>query len=512
VPASLLAAAAACLPSASAALAAPARVDAELGAANAPVGELKQTDAIPLPGGATVYRFQQRVSGVEVLNGQAVVSDAPEAPPSRGARAARGGGEPPSPPAVAKAQAVAIGSRYARVAGLRGTVSAALVIEPDLGDILAWRVRIPSARPLGDFEVLVDAVSGEVLRKVNLLRDLRTGRARLFNPNPVARNGGARGLGGDRQDRDTSLLTALRRSVSLPMIKGGQSCLRGKWVAAKLGPKARGVCRPSLRWTRVKRSADAFEALMVYHQITRAQQYIQDLGFSGSNGPREGINDRTQVAVANAFRDDNSFYSPFTRRIKYGSGGVDDAEDADVIVHEYAHAMQDDQAREFLVSSGSEVGALQEGSADYWAAAMSARAPGTADEDDVCIFDWDATSYGRRFPAVAPYSSGRFCGRRADDSRTLAQAANPAKPCHLDIHCVGQVWSSALWELRGQIGARTMDRIYLASQFMYVARERFDEAAQHLLEADAALTGGANQATICAEMETDRGLTVAGCP
>ena len=190
---------------------------------------------------------------------------------------------------------------------------------------------------------------------------------------------------------------------------------------------------------------------------------------------------------------------------------MDDAEDADVVLHEYGHAMQDDQAPDFLISSGAEVGALQEGSADYWAAAMSARSPGTANEDDVCIFDWDATSYGDRFHAVPPYSSGRFCGRRADDPRTLTQAEN-TNPCSFDIHCVGQVWSSALWDLRKQIGGQAMDRIYLASQFMYVAHEQFDQAAQHLLDADADLTGGANQAVICAEMETDRGLTVAGCP
>ena len=57
-----------------------------------------------------------------------------------------------------------------------------------------------------------------------------------------------------------------------------------------------------------------------------------------------------------------------------------------------------------------------------------------------------------------------------------------------------------------------MDRTYLASQFMYKAHEQFDEAAKHLLDADAALNGGANEALICDEMETGRGLTVAGCP
>jgi Fungalysin/Thermolysin Propeptide Motif len=495
----------------SVALATPDKVRVELRAADAPVGELNQTDAVPLPGGATVYRFQQEVSGVKVLNGQAVVNDPSGTAPDLVADSTKPRIERPPEAAVARPDAIAIAFRNVGVERLRGRVSATLAIESGDAGTLVWRVRIPSGRPLGDFEVLIDAVSGDVVRTGDLLRDFRTGHAKLYNPNPVVQNGGSHGLGGDHRDRDTSLLTALRRPVSLRKIKGGQNCLRGKWATAKLGGDAHSVCRPSLHWKRVKRAANAFEALMVYYQITRAQQYIHDLGFSDSNGPKNGIDDRRQVAVADAFKADNSFYSPFTRRIKYGSGGVDDAEDADVILHEYGHAMQDDQARKFLISSDAEVGALQEGSADYWAAAMSARAPRTANEDDVCIFDWDAASYGDRFRAAPPYSSGRFCGRRADDPRTLTQAEN-TNPCSFDIHYVGQVWSSALWRLRKQIGGQAMDRIYLASQFMYVAHEQFDQAAQHLLDADVDLTGGANQAVICAEMEANRGLKVAGCP
>jgi hypothetical protein len=488
--------------------AAPGKVDQELKAASAPVSELEPASALGLPGGGVVYRFQQRVSGIKVLNGQAVVSDPPEGPPELVADATRARVEPPPESRISSREAIAIASSSAHVERLRGRVAAMLAIEP-ADRALVWRVEIPAASPLGDFEVLVDASSGSVRQSSDLLRD-RTGHAKLYKPNPVVEHGGSRNLD-DHRDQDTRLLTSLRLPASLPRIERRQNCLRGEWVTAKLGRDAHNVCRRSLNWKRVKRSRNAFEALMTYDQITRSQRYIQDLGFSDSNRPRSGVVDRSQVAVADAFRDDNSFYSPFTRRIKYGWGGVDDAEDADVILHEYAHAMQDDQAHRFLASTGGEVGALQEGSADYWAAAMSARTPGTANEDDVCIFDWDATSYGDHFKAVPPFSSGRFCGRRADDPRTLAQA-KASDPCNRDIHCVGQVWASALWDLRLEIGGRTMDRIYLGSQFMYVANENFDEAAQHLLEADVDVTGGANEPAICAEMVTDRGLTVSGCP
>ena len=84
------------------------------------------------------------------------------------------------------------------------------------------------------------------------------------------------------------------------------------------------------------RSKDRFEALMAYYHVDRTQRYIQDLGFAN-------VDNRRQRVVADAFSADNSFYSPWAKDIEYGAGGVDDAEDADVIIHEYGHSIQDDQ-------------------------------------------------------------------------------------------------------------------------------------------------------------------------
>jgi Fungalysin metallopeptidase (M36) len=483
------------------ATATPARATAKLKAAGAPAGELKPVARIPLPGGAIVYRFQQRVSGVKVLNGQVAVIDPRGAPPDLAADSSKPGIESPPAPRLGKAAAMQAASRSLGVERLRGHGSARLAIEPGDGGRLVWRVVVPSARPLGDFEVLIDATSGGVVRKRNLTQSFRTGRAQLYNPNPVVEHGNMNRLRRDHHDRDTHLLTKLRRPVKLPKIRSGQSCLRGKWARAKLGHKPRQVCKRNLHWWGVRRSKDRFEALMVYFHITRAQRYIQGLGFSDTS--RNGISDRTQVAVADAFRDDNSFFSPVTRRIEYGSGGVDDAEDADVILHEYGHAIQDAQVRWF--GEGNQAGSIGEGFGDYWAAAMSSKSPGTSRRDDVCIFEWDGVSWGRFVP---PF--GRKCGRRADRGHTLAEAQ---ASCGVnDIHCVGEVWSSALWDLRREIGPRGFDRIVLSSQFMYTIDERFDDAVQALIAADQASSGGANAAAICAEMETQRGISVAGCP
>jgi Zn-dependent metalloprotease len=488
------------LASPASASAAPARATAKLRAASAPVSELKPVAAIALPGGATAYRFQQRVSGVKVLNGQAVVSDPRGAPPELVADSSKPRIEPTPAPRVGRSAAVEAALRAAGAERLRGPWSARLAIAPGQGGTLVWRVVIPSAQPLGDFEVLVDALSGAAVGIRDLLRQSRRGHAQLYDPNPVAQSRGSSGVRKDHRDKNTARLTWLRRPVTLYDIREGQRCLRGKWVHAKVGRRAREVCKRGLEWWGVKRSENRFEALMTYFHMDRTQRYIQDLGFG--RGGAEGVNKRTQVAVADAFSDDNSYFSPATRRIRFGSGGVDDAEDADVILHEYGHAMQDDQLRGFGL--GGQAGAIGEGFGDYWAAAMSSRSPGTSERDHVCVFDWDGLSWGRFVP-----SFNRTCGRRADRDDTLSeiQAA-----CQGQIHCVGEVWSSALWDLRDQIGGRAFDRILLSSQFMYTPNEHFDEAVNHLVDADAALNGGDNADAICDEMQIERGISASNCP
>ncbi len=493
------------LPAAAAAV--PAKVTRNLDAARAPARELERTATISSPSGGSIYRFQQQVAGIDVLNGETVVNDPLGAPPDVVADSSAANVEAPAAPRIGRERALGIASLSVGASELRGPLSADLAIRPGGGGTLMWRVIVPATHPLGDFEVLVDALNGRVARTRNLLQRFRTGHARIFDPNPVVEQGGATpGLLGDHHDQDTRRLTRLRVAVALPNIRSGTKCLRGRWAHAELGRHAHQVCKSSLRWNRVTRSDNRFEALMVYFHFDRAQQYIQNLGFSTATG--NGINDRSQVGIADAIKGDNSFFSPGTGKIQYGSGGVDDAEDADVILHEYAHAMQDSQVPNSGV--GFEGASIAEGSGDYWAAVMSSLSlhGTTTNTDDVCIFDWDATTWGKFYPGA-----DRFCGRRADDGRNLDQAESSS--CSQDIHCVGQVWSSALWDLRRSLGADVlgrsiMDRDYLQAQFLYVQSEHFDKAGNALLCADDTLypTGvpgdcqGEHYAAIDAEMRS----------
>ena len=65
----------------------------------------------------------------------------------------------------------------------------------------------------------------------------------------------------------------------------------------------------------------------------------------------QGIPRPIKVNVNGRIDEDNSFYSPGTKALTFGRGGVDDAEDAEIILHEYGHSIQDNQVPGFGASA-----------------------------------------------------------------------------------------------------------------------------------------------------------------
>ena len=106
---------------------------------------------------------------------------------------------------------------------------------------------------------------------------------------------------------------------------------------------------------------------MTYYWVTEAQRYIQRLGFGST---RRAVNMESQDVRINQYGADNSFWTNHPKdEIRLGKGGVDDAEDAEVILHEYGHAIQDSQVTNFGSSPAG--GAIGEGFGDYWAVTVS---------------------------------------------------------------------------------------------------------------------------------------------
>jgi len=130
---------------------------------------------------------------------------------------------------------------------------------------------------------------------------------------------------------------------------------------------------PTLKFS-YSRADARFGEVMAYHWITECQHYLQSLGFVNANGVNRGINIRSIPVDAHYDKEDNSFYTPDGQKgLQFGDGGVRDSEDAEVILHELGHAIQDAQVPGLTVAeANSETRAMGEGFGDYWAASFFA--------------------------------------------------------------------------------------------------------------------------------------------
>ena len=462
------------------------RVASGLSAARAPLAQLRQT-AERRSLGTTFVHVQQRVDGIPVLGSEATLSLGAEREPllvdHTWGPVAR-----PAPARVSKTAAIRRALSFAHVQALRAPARAGRVILPLLRR-MAWRVVLPSARPLGDFEVLVDARSGALVRLRNLVKNATT-PALVFDPNPVVEQGSRDGLA-DNGNSDSGVPRSLYRTVTLQGLDPS-GCLAGEWVRTDLN--GHGTCPRARNFSSVTRgnACLCFEAAMAYFHIDGMQRYLQRLGFNNV------VHRAIPAILHNPFDDspngDNSFYSPSAGSLNFGDGLVNDAQDGDVISHEYGHAMQDSQVPGFGVNQEGQT--LGEGFGDYWQAAMSARG-GNADVFNTCFAEWDTSAVHDFINDPLP------CLRRVDDQWTVDRAVQECGG--REIHCVGQAWSNLLWTIRKQLGGEAADRLIVQSQFSYAPESGFRDASLALLFADRQPNGGANHVFL-QKLLMDRGF------
>jgi hypothetical protein len=139
-------------------------------------------------------------------------------------------------------------------------------------------------------------------------------------------------------------------------------------------------------WT-AKRGNNAFDDTNVYFQLDQNQRYIQSLGFTGA---KSIINRPLDVDSDGVNGDDNSHYSSgATDYLAFGHGCVNDSEDADVILHEYGHAIHRNINSGW---SGGDTGAMGEGFGDYWAGAYSYSTANGKVAHPEWVFNWDGHS------------------------------------------------------------------------------------------------------------------------
>ncbi|HIF94381.1 MAG TPA: choice-of-anchor B family protein, partial [Myxococcales bacterium] len=382
---------------------------------------------------------------------------------------------------VTQAAAEGVAIAAAGIQSTRLPTTAELVFYPlaDGTAALAWKLVVFSDAPLGDFLTLVGATSGKLLLQENRIA-FDTGSALVYVPNPMQQSGNL-GLS-DAGDTASTALNNGRVAVTLLGLDPGIGTLKGEYV--DLVGLAGGLAVPDAdevsRVYNYDRSDDRFEQATIYHSIDSIQRYFHSLGFDDDTGAVNGIRDFPTLAHAHWNTADQSFYSTGDNAVHFGDGGVDDGEDADVVAHEYGHAVQHDQNSCW---GGGEMGAMGEGFGDYLAASFYNDDGNVAYQsaNAACVAEWDATSYS---PTSPP------CLRRVDGTKTHPADVTGA------VHADGEIWSAALWNLRTAVGATATDQMVLESHFNVPCSATMNDAANEVIQADANLNAGVNEAAI----------------
>lgn len=349
--------------------------------------------------------------------------------------------------------------------------SANLVIYPrrnGLASLLAWEIHvIPTSEPVGDWEVLYDAHTGKIFKATDKSDYAYVnGIGKVFDTDPLSSSGATYGSGGytDNSDADVTELNAERFDRALLDLDfdGSLYHLRGPYaeIVDDENPK-NGLFPQSSSSFDFTRSQDAFEAVNCYFHVDKLMRYLNiDLGLdimppSGKRGIYGGV----KIDPHGLNGQDNSHYIGSSGLIAFGEGGVDDAEDADVIIHELGHGLHD------WVTGGSlsQNDGLSEGTGDYAAQSYRRANPELAffpgDNAYDWVFNWDGHNQfwnGRITDYTATYPGG-LTG---------------------SIHTDGQIWSTCNMKIYDAIGRVKTDMAFWNGLRMTGSTTDQQEAAQ----------------------------------
>ncbi|MCC7029118.1 MAG: T9SS type A sorting domain-containing protein [Chitinophagaceae bacterium] len=225
------------------------------------------------------------------------------------------------------------------------------------------------------------------------------------------------------------------------------------------------------------RSDSGFEDVNVLYHITAFHDHIASLGYDTLMDVGVTVDTHGMLGADNSAFNRNGG-SP---TLDFGTGGVDDAEDADVIVHEYSHGLSwSANGNDNFNNARS---GLDEGLADYFAMSYSRAINPFGWEK---IFSWDGHN--------------EFWGGRT--------ATTPNNyPAGANIYAVGEIWNAAMSAIYTNLGQIITDKLMLESMHFFTNTTALSEAAVYVLQSDTLLFAAAHAGTICNRFQSKNILT-----
>jgi Zn-dependent metalloprotease len=453
-------------------------------AANAPLfqlstdlGELAEVSTVASPLGSHVT-FAQHLDGVPVYGAEVKVHFAQDGRIVAISNTAVPGVQLDTRPRISADQALAAALATVPAADrddVEAPGAAELVIRADAGaPELAYRAVVPTNGPTLEF--FVSATTGALLAAPIDINRYVNGTGQVFKDNAVVAT-----QNNNLVDGNDSAAAVPANAYSTVTLQGltGNNRLDGTFASGSASrTRAVGTNNNFI----FQRNTNAFSETMAYFHIDFAERYIQSLGFTN-------VNNRRLVFSIDRSTADNSSYSPSTKQITYGTGGVDDAEDGEVIIHEYGHSVQDNQVPGF--GAVEEGGAMGEGFGDYLGATVNAALAG--EFQIVCIAEWDATSYAAGVP---------HCLRRLDSTKHYPGSKDG------EVHDDGEMWSASLFQIRTAFGAARADKLIIQAHFLLSTRATFSDGSNALVTSAVNLGFTAAEVTNLRTILRNRGFTV----
>ena len=167
-----------------------------------------------------------------------------------------------------------------------------------------------------------------------------------------------------------------------------------------------------------------------------------------------------------------AYYSPVRKDITFGVASIDCAEDAEIILHEYGHAIQDFQVNKF--GRSPEAAAMGEGFGDYFAASFFSDKKPAAMKPTFA--NWKSVSFSGAEPP---------CIRRLDSNKLYRDRTGNA-------YNDGEIWSACLWEIRAGIGRMNADKIILLHHSYLTPWATFADGAKAMITTDKVMNDGTN--------------------
>ena len=392
------------------------------------------------------------------------------------------------------------------------------ILAVDGAPVQVWRVRYTSQEPGATWEVMVRSSDSTVLsvRNVSTYKinpgapspqsqsqasqpdagatttksNIDPPRGLVFFPNPVQSTGIADfpdHLEGAAPGSSFQQIQNARVAVAVgQLVAGGH--LDGNWASTILSTSFTRAMQPDQIFE-FDRSDQRFDETMAYYWVTQSTSYAQSLGF-------KNVNNRQLKIDVNGTTDDNSWYSDGT--LTFGTGGIRDAEDAEVIFHETGHSIQDSQVPGILDNGGHDLRSMSEGFSDYWAASFFADIGPKGSAWNTFFDKWDGSTAHPAVNGDPPYL------------RKLDSAKHYPEDIDQEVHDDGEIWSACLWKIRGILGRTLTDKLLLESNYSLTPSVTFPEAANIILitfpKLVPATQQSQNQLKLVKQVFIDRGI------